>query len=128
MKKDLGTYYLRVELADGRGWIDTWNTSARYTNGRSNHSPLSAERIQPTWESEEDVLSGMVFMYTDGNYSCDCNKTLFWCRSQQLEEPEHPPCGDTMVLAKLTAIRPDGSEVEIWKAECGSRYAERLVD
>lgn len=116
MTRDLGTYYLRVELADGRGWIQGWETGGRYTNGSENQSPLDAMRIQPGWENEAEVLRSMTYQYLEGNYSCDCNKTLFWCRSQQLEEPEHPPCGDTMVLKKLTAIRPDATEIELWPA------------
>lgn len=114
--KDLGTYHLRVELADGRGWLDRWQTGARYTNGSSNQSPLDAQRINPTWESEEDLFQSMHFMYTDGNYSCDCNKTLFWCRAQQLQEPEHVDCGDAMGLKRLTVIRPDGSEHTLFEA------------
>lgn len=112
--RDLGTYHLRVELTDGRGWIDTWNTGARYTRGTQDHSPLDASRIPPFYADEADVFTGMVFMYTEGNYSCDCNRTLFWCRSQQLAEPDDPPCGETMVLARLTAIRPDGTEAVLW--------------
>jgi hypothetical protein len=112
--RDLGTYHLRVELADGRGWIDTWNTGARYTNGSAEHSPLSAYRIKPLYDTEADLFDNMRFMYTDGNWSCDCNKTLFWCRSQQLSEPDESVCGDTMVLAKLTVIRPDGTEHALW--------------
>jgi hypothetical protein len=106
---DLGTYHLRVELTDGRGWIETWHTHARYTNGTSAWSPLTATRIGCLYENEAAVFEAMQYMYTQGNYSCDCNKTLAWCRSQQREEPE-TVCGNTMTLATLTAIRPDGSE------------------
>ncbi len=113
-KRDLGTYHLRVELADGRGWIDTWRTGARYTNGSSDQSPLDAMRIGCIYESESDLFENMRYVYLDGNYSCDCNKTLFWCRAQQLDEPEDIACGDTMTLARLTAIRPDGSECVLW--------------
>src|SRR5580765_2651563 len=110
MGRDLGTYYLRVELKDGRGWIDQWNTSGRYTNGSATQSPLSAIRIQPTWDSEQDVFRTMEYMYMEGNYSCDCNKMLFWLRSQQMDDDVETPCGDTMTIQRLTAIRPDGSE------------------
>lgn len=112
--RDLGTYHLRVVLADGRGWIDTWETGARYTNGSSRQSPLSAFRIGSTYDSEPALFQNMVFMYTEGNYACDCNRTLFWRRSQQIEEEADVECGDTMVLAELTAIRPDGSECRLW--------------
>lgn len=117
--RDLGTYYLRVELRDGRGWIDVWNTGARYTGGSPEHSPLSASRIKPSYEDELAVLDSMHFMYTDGNYSCDCNKTLFWHRSQQTPEPDDAECGDAMALKRLTAIRPDGTEVVLWDADEG---------
>jgi hypothetical protein len=114
--RDLGTYHLRVEFADGRGWIDQWRTGPRYTNGSAEHSPLTAMRITPTYDAEADLFQNMVYMYTDGNYSCDCNRTLFWCRSQQLEEPAEDAitCGDTWQLMRLTAIRPDGSEALLW--------------
>lgn len=111
---DLGTYHLRVELKDGRGWIDKWSTNARYTNGSAEHSPLTASRIGCIYTHEQDLFDNMIYMYTKGNYSCDCNKTLSWCRSQQLEEPSETRCGDTMELKQLTAIRPDGSECVLW--------------
>lgn len=114
MRHDLGTYHLRVELEDGRGWIDTWHTGARYTGGTVDHSPLTASRIGCIYESESALFQNMAFMYTDGNYSCDCNKRLFWCRAQQLDEPADSACGDTMRLKRLTAIRPDGSECVLW--------------
>lgn len=117
MTKDLGTYHLRVELQDGRGWISDWSTGYRYTRGSEHEAPLDAHKIPPSWESEADLFRGMLFMYLEGNYSCDCNKSLFWHRSQQLPEPEETPCGDTMILKRLTAIRPDQTEVVIWPHE-----------
>lgn len=119
MKRDLGTYYLRVELLDGRGWIQEWFTGGRYTMGSRENSPLHAQRIEPGWENEQEVLESMLYMYLDGNFSCDCNKVLFLARAQQLPEPEHTSCGDTMELERLTAIRPDGSEVELWNHMAG---------
>ena len=56
MAKDLGTYHVKVELEDGRGWIETRNTGARYTHGRDIFSPLQATRMGPTWDSEEDLI------------------------------------------------------------------------
>lgn len=114
MTRDLGTYFLKVELVDGRGWIQEWNTGGRYTRGSGGESPLDADYILPTYDTEEDVFRNMRYMYLEGNYSCDDNKTLFWCRSQQIEEPESTPCGNKMVLKSLTAIRPDRSEVVLY--------------
>lgn len=115
--KDLGTYHLRVELEDGRGWIDRLNTGARYINGSVEHAPLNASRLAPIYESEAHLFENMVFMYTEGNYACDCNKLLFWCRAHRQAEPEEVICGDMMTLKRLTAIRPDGSEVVLWTSE-----------
>lgn len=114
MGKDLGTYFLRVELMDGRGWIQTWTTGWRYTNGTANESPLDATAIPPTWDDDDGVLETMQYMFLDGNYACDCNRSLFWERSQQKEETDHP-CGETMELKLLTAIRPDRTEVVIFE-------------
>lgn len=51
--------------------------------------------------SEENA----VFMWTEGNYACDCNRMLFIWRSQGLSEDEieqnEPPCGDAIVLMGL---------------------------
>lgn len=118
MTKDLGTYYLRVEFEDGRGYIQSWQTGARYTNGAGEVSPLDAFRINPTWDDELDVFHMMQYAYEEGNYSCDCNRQLFWLRSQQrLDEAEEDmPCGDTIKLRMLTAIRPDGTELQLFSA------------
>jgi len=117
MGKDLGTYHLRVELKDGRGWIQIWETGARYTHGSGSCTKLDATRIEPTWDDEDDLFSTMLYMYTEGNYSCDCNRSLFWLRSQQLSEDEKLECGETMQLLKLTVIKPGGGEEVLLEQE-----------
>jgi len=110
---DLGTYWVRVELVDGRGWLYRWDTGASYTNGTEAHKPLDAQRMPPGWESEQELFDAFVWMHTEGNYSCDCNKRLFLARAHQQDCPEDGdnPCGDTMEIKRLTAIRPNGDEV-----------------
>jgi len=114
--KDLGTYHVRVEFSDGSGFIQQWTTGRRYMYGRGSCSPLGAQVILPAWEDEQALFRAMVFQYTDGNYSCDCNRRAFLARANQEDEPEGDDdvCGDTFTLKKLTAIRPDGSEVALW--------------
>ena len=107
---ELGTYHLRVELVDGRGWIEEWSTGARYERGSGRVSPLDAWRIPPGWDNEVEIFEAMEFMSMEGNNSCDCNKALSLARAYQQEIPEDLPCGDTMKIKRLTAIRPDGSE------------------
>jgi hypothetical protein len=115
MKKDLGTYWLRVEFDDGRGYLEKWETGRRYVGGSINWKRLDAKAIEPSWENEQELFETMEYQYVEGNYACDCNKLLFLARANQQDEPEHIPCGDTLMLFRLTAIRPDGSEQTLWE-------------
>jgi len=114
MGKDLGTYHIRVELEDGRGWIERWNTGNRYTHGSNHVTKLDAQLIRPIWENEDDLLSSVKWMYTVGNSSCNCNKLISLAFAYQREIPETTPCGNTMSVKRLTVIRPDASEVVIF--------------
>ena len=120
MGKDLGTYHLRVELEDGRGWIERWDTGPRHdygtqslAGGGQGMARLNATRKPPLWDEEEDLVETMLYAHTEGNSSCDCNKARFLARAYQQAEPEDPPCGNTMRLKRLTVIRPDASEFVI---------------
>ena len=42
--------------------------------------------------ADEDGLSS--FIWTDGNYSCDCNRGLFFCRAKGEDDDQDFPCGD----------------------------------
>jgi len=109
--RDLGTYHVRVELRDGRGWISQWNTGRRYSHGSGHDHPLAAHPILPSWSDEDDLAQTVEYIYTEGNFSCDCNKRLFLARAYQQDEPdEDDECGDTLIIERLTLIRPDGSE------------------
>lgn len=114
MAKDLGTYHARVELDDGRGWIQEFNTGCRYTNGKGGWFPLDATPIGPTYDDEADVLNGIEYLFMEGNYACDCNKALFLEYAQQKDGADNHPCGDTLKIRRLTAIRPDRSEVVLF--------------
>lgn len=107
---DLGTYHVRVRFTDGQGFIMKWDTGRRYCLGRYDHHPLTATAILPTWKSEDDLASSMEYQFTDGNYGCDCNLSLFLADAAQAERPDETECGETLRLAELTMIRPDGSE------------------
>ena len=56
----------------------------------------------------------MQWQYTEGNYSCDCNRLPSLARAYQREEPEVAECRSTLVLKRLTMIRPDASEVVLF--------------
>lgn len=49
------------------------------------------------------------FMWKDGNWSCDCNRHLFWLRAQDLEKSkDHVPCGYSRFLARATRLDTGG--------------------
>jgi hypothetical protein len=92
--KDLGTYYVRASFTNGAIAVIEWTTDRRL------------------WDSEEDVFDTMRFIWTDGNYSCDCNRGTFIARTAGLPDPDLK-CGYTLALITLTAIRPNGAEVDL---------------
>jgi len=113
--KDLGTWHVRVKFRNGSGFIQEWSTGARYGGGTEGTSPLGERRIEPSWKTEEDVLRTMFYMFTEGNYSCDCNRRLFLDWAAQRERPENGhACGNELELEELTAIAPDGREIPLF--------------
>lgn len=113
--KDLGTYHVRVIFENSDGFIHQWTTGCRYTDGAYSCHPLNATRITPTWDSEEDLESAILYMFTEGNYSCDCNKQDFLDRAHQTERPDDydSSCGDTLEIKELWMIRPDFTEKQL---------------
>lgn len=109
MTRDLGTYHVRAVFEDGRGFIMRWPTGMRFSHGTIEFSPLDATLIPPTWESEEDLFGTILFMFTEGNYDCDCNLGDFLARAAG-EDDVDLPCGNTIRLSRLSVIRPDGTE------------------
>ena len=41
------------------------------------------------------------FIWTEGNYSCNCNRALFFARGRKLVEPLNRPCGEGRYLVKI---------------------------
>jgi hypothetical protein len=121
MGKDLGTYHLRVELDDGRGWVEMWHTGYRYARGTPPYSELGAPLIPPIWDTESELFETMVWMFTDGDFSCDCNKRSSLAQAYQQPGPDTVVCGDTMPVKRLTAIRPDASKVVLYESSHASR-------
>lgn len=113
--RDLGTYHVCVRFSEGRGFIFRWNTGARYTDGTVHVSPLSASRIPPGYEGEEDLAGLVVYQFREGNYSCDCNLRDFLADAAQKPRPL-TECGDELVdaMTSIDLIRPDGSKFRIW--------------
>lgn len=115
MAKDLGNYHVEVITSHG-GFIYRWDTGGRFTlKGADGINSLDAFWSPPGWEDEADLVRAIIFMFTEGNYSCDCNLGSFLDRARDIEV-DHK-CGDEIKLVSLTLIKPDATREVIWHAE-----------
>lgn len=57
-----------------------------------------------------DNLDGVVYQWTDGNYGCDCNRTLFFARASGEDEPDMDSleCGDDERFELLKIVTANG--------------------
>jgi hypothetical protein len=53
-------------------------------------------------------LGLLLYQWADGNYGCDCNRSLFLYGD---DETKHLPCGDD-VIALDRIVGEDGSEID----------------
>jgi hypothetical protein len=113
-RKDLGTYHLKVEFDDGRGFIHAINTGKRFTRGTHDFSPLESVLIPPIWESEGDLANTLKFCYLEGEIS-DQERRLNYMSGAYGEV-----CTGELRLCALTLIRPDGTEFSIWVGSEGT--------
>ncbi len=116
MSVDMGTYHIKVEFENERGFICKIETGHRYSHGTARVSPIDATLIKPTYESEQDIIDGQVFMWTEGNFSCDCNLRGFIADAYHYEQKDHE-CGDELIISRMTLIRPDATEQVIYVPE-----------
>lgn len=108
-ERDLGTYHVKV-YTDRGSFVMEWNTGGRFAGGGSAGCwPIESAWIGPIYEDESDLSNSIEFMFTEGNYGCDCNMGNFIARAYQKEDPDME-CGDTIKLQKLILVRPDGTE------------------
>lgn len=50
------------------------------------------------------------YMFTEGNYGCDCNRRLFMARAAGRPDPDPSPCGETIVMESFGEA-PAGAKV-----------------
>lgn len=62
------------------------------------HNP-SGETIRIEEDGHDSSMDVLEFLWEEGNYSCDCNRHLFWERAHGREPPDEPPfpCDDGVV-------------------------------
>lgn len=64
------------------------------------------------WDSTYDE-GVFLYLWSDGgNYSCDCNRALFFARARGEEEPDDPPCGEDRFCVPY-AIDEHGRRLEL---------------
>lgn len=108
---DLGIYKLKITLADGTLYENDYDASWRMISGR----------WTTPFDSERELIYQLWWIYTEGNWSCDCNlaadkdKALglfngFWDEEKDCKKY---PCGESLLAKSLVAVRPDGSELQI---------------
>ena len=63
-----------------------------------------------TVEDDFEDADHALFMWTEGNYACDCNRRLFMARAgvPGYHKDNPTPCGDKVRLVYLTA---DGADL-----------------
>lgn len=42
------------------------------------------------------------FIWSEGNYSCDCNRALFFYRAKDMPDPEDRDCGEELYSVRIT--------------------------
>lgn len=57
-------------------------------------------------EINDNHLDSYVFLWEEGNFACDCNRSLFLYENG---EAEALPCGDTEI--RVVSLRIDGAEL-----------------
>jgi hypothetical protein len=113
MGKDLGTYHIKVIFSSGMGYIQHWGTGAGYSGCSDEVCSLAAQRTQPLYDDEADLIKNIKYMYDEGVYADDGNRRLFLARAHK--DPSIEFSERDMRIASLTLIRPDGSEQLIYQ-------------
>ena len=64
---------------------------------------------------DSDWGDGSDWLWTEGNYGCDCNRALFFARAfgEDETEAEEQECGDGVAYSVPFAELADGTKIEI---------------
>lgn len=89
-------------------FVDIYLTDTETGESRTYHDKFD-------WQEAAAELSfaegAVIYQYTEGNYSCDCNRSLFF---YDWEEDKVKPCGNTIRLDKIVNRETDKL---IWNPE-----------
>lgn len=63
-------------------------------------------------DDTEASEEAMEYNWSEGNYGCDCNRSLFFARAAGLSDPTDTPCGHSRYsVAEL--VLDDGRRIQI---------------
>ena len=93
--------------------MSTYTENNRYTiQGKVLGTPFTHSVYSELEDDEEDIVYESTYLYSEGNYSCDCNKIEF---AGLLREDEQGVCGDTIKYEELWLVREDGKRIDLLK-------------
>lgn len=75
--------------------------------------------ILDTYTSERRVfteLAWFTFLWSDGNYSCDCNRALFFADANGEARPSDPPCDVDDRRYLITEVTDVAGNLLYWEA------------
>lgn len=58
--------------------------------------------VQDVWDEPQVPHEFSAYIWEDGNYSCDCNRELFFTRARFEDDPEETECGDERFSVRLS--------------------------
>jgi len=72
------------------------------------------EEVRKFVVENEDWYDGFEYMWTDGNYSCDCNRALYFARAEPSKSNDllDIECGETVYSVPFVELE-DGTRVNI---------------
>lgn len=76
------------------------------------HIRRNSDGLVRVYHDDTPWEEGSDFLWLDGNYSCDCNRYLFFQRSADEPEIDNPACGDT-AYSIVKFVLADGSEIAV---------------
>lgn len=88
-----------------------WKTPTIWVDVQIRRNATGEVRTQREWQTYDPAEEGDTpsdYIWSEGNYGCDCNRHLFFHRAAGVEPEEDCPCGDEEY--SLNVINPkDGS-------------------
>ncbi len=81
------------------------------TAGYDVHIVHNESGVTRTYRHEYEWEPNHGFLWGEGNYSCDCNRRLFfkWASGEDANSEDNVPCSDDIYSVRITA--DDGKEL-----------------